>query len=106
MLKIGGDLGAIKRLLIRIYRLVPLPLRRRASKFGPVVWLRQRYFERDTGLHDEYYTAGLLRGRSRPRPEVRPSDVSSDASGTWSPPTCWTSVAAPVSTSKHSAMSA
>jgi SAM-dependent methyltransferase len=55
MLKISGDPGVMKRLLIRTYRLVPLPLRRRVSRIGPVAWLRRRYFERDTALHDEYY---------------------------------------------------
>jgi SAM-dependent methyltransferase len=57
MLKISDELAVMKRLLIRTYRLVPLPLRRRASRVGPVAWLRRRYFERDTALHDEYYTA-------------------------------------------------
>ena len=28
---------------------------RRVSRIGPVAWLRRRYFERDTALHDEYY---------------------------------------------------
>ena len=46
----------MKRLLIRTYRLVPSPLRRSVSGIGPVAWLR-RYLERDTALHDEYYTA-------------------------------------------------
>ena len=45
----------MKRLLIRTYRLVPMPLRRRVSRIGPVAWLRRRYFERDTALHDEFY---------------------------------------------------
>ena len=57
MLKIGGNLGVLKLLMIRTYHLVPLPLRRRAATIGPIAWLRRRYVERDTGLHDEYYTA-------------------------------------------------
>jgi len=41
--------------LIRTYRLLPLTLRRRVSRTGPIAWLRP-YFERDSALHDEYYT--------------------------------------------------
>jgi SAM-dependent methyltransferase len=52
----------MKRLLIRTYHLVPLPLRRMVYRLGPVARLRRRYFEQDSSLHDEYYTGAYFDG--------------------------------------------
>ena len=46
----------MKRLIKRTYKLLPSPLRQMVGGFGPVARLRQRYFEQDSRLHDEYYT--------------------------------------------------
>lgn len=46
----------MKRQIKQIYNLMPSYPRQMIRKFGPVAWLRQRYFEEDTTLHDAYYT--------------------------------------------------
>jgi SAM-dependent methyltransferase len=73
MLKIGGYLRVMKGLLIRTYRVMPSPLRRRASSLGPFVWLRQRYFERDTALHDDLYTAAYYEEELGPTRQSAPA---------------------------------
>jgi SAM-dependent methyltransferase len=62
----------MKRLLIRTYRLVPSALRRSVSRTGPLAWLRQ-YLERDTALHDEYYTAAYYEEDCSPTRQSAPA---------------------------------
>ena len=79
MLKIGEDLGVMKCLLIRTYRLVPLPLPESLQDWPRCVAaatvFRAGHCPARRVLH-----RGLLRGGFRPHPAVRPGDVPSDAS--------------------------